>query len=94
MKRICCKIVGLVLATVLLAICLPANWLVAEEPSWHPRVLKLGEDRQQTNSLPVVQRPYRPLHFYGNSVRRLHYRGTLLPSVGDLTATTRYFWQR
>ncbi|XZE54890.1 hypothetical protein SH139x_000871 [Planctomycetaceae bacterium SH139] len=94
MKRNCCKIVGLVLSIVLLDTCLPASRLVAQEPGWHPRVLKLGDDRQRTNSLPVVQRPYRPLHIFGNSVRRLHYRGTLLPTAGDLTATTRYFWQR
>ncbi len=94
MKHTVRKIVATALALAFLASCLPASRLVAQEPGWHPRVLKLGEDRQRTNRLPVVQRPYRPLHIYGNSVRRLHYRGTALPTLGDLTATTRYFWQR
>jgi hypothetical protein len=34
--------------------------------------------RQQIEATPIVNRPYRPLHFYGNAVRRAHYRGSPL----------------
>lgn len=37
------------------------------------------------DALPITERPYRPLHFYGNTVRRLHYRGQALPAPRDLT---------
>jgi hypothetical protein len=30
--------------------------------------------RRDIRSMPVVQRPSRPGHFYGNAVRRQHYR--------------------
>ena len=43
-----------------------------------------GAYRQQLESTPVVKRPYRPFHFYGNTVRRRHYRGTAIPTPRDL----------
>ena len=57
------------------------------EPGWTNRVLKRGTDREQTNATHILQRPYRPLHFYGNSVRRKHYRGVARPSVLDVGRT-------
>ncbi|MCA9132064.1 MAG: hypothetical protein KDA45_02880 [Planctomycetales bacterium] len=60
---------------------------IAGEPQWTHRVIKLGEDRQQSNSTDILLRPYRPLHVYGNTVRRLHYRGQALPSLGDVGRT-------
>jgi hypothetical protein len=30
-----------------------------------------------------LERPYRPLHFYGNMQRRHHYRDTVIPSRTD-----------
>ena len=59
------------------------------EPGWTSRVFKIGEDRESTNSLPIIQRPYRPLHFYGNTVRRWYYRGNPLPLPADLIETGR-----
>jgi hypothetical protein len=61
----------------------------AAEPGWTPRVLKLGEDRTRTNARPIVMRPYRPLHFYGNAVRRRYYRGSPLPTADDLRKSFR-----
>ena len=34
------------------------------------KVITFGEERAQLQSTPIEQRPYRPLHFYGNRVRR------------------------
>jgi hypothetical protein len=35
-----------------------------------PRVITFGETRDQIKSTPVTARPNRPLHVYGNTVRR------------------------
>lgn len=35
-----------------------------------PRVITFGETREQIKSTPVTARPNRPLHVYGNTVRR------------------------
>ncbi len=45
-------------------------------------IIAFGEQRKQIEATPILERPYRPLHFYGNTVRRRHYRG-----VGTPTAT-------
>ena len=54
------------------------------EPSWTHGVVRTGPERDAIKSLPITARPYRPLHFYGNTVRRLHYRGTALPAPRDV----------
>jgi hypothetical protein len=54
------------------------------EPDWTSGIIKSGEERDALRSVPVTNRPYRPLHFYGNTVRRLHYRGTALPAPRDV----------
>ena len=51
----------------------------AQEPGRLPVVVARGELREQIKSTPILERPYRPLHFYGNAVRRAHYHGP--PSV-------------
>jgi hypothetical protein len=53
------------------------------EPGWSPVIVATGEYRSSLQSLPIEHRPYRPLHFYGNTVRRLHHRGTPLPWPGQ-----------
>jgi len=35
-----------------------------------PRVVTFGSERQELKSRPIEQRPNRPLHVYGNTVRR------------------------
>lgn len=54
------------------------------EPGWSGPVLLFGEERDAVKSMPITQRPYRPLHFYGNTVRRMHYRGTAVPAPRDV----------
>jgi hypothetical protein len=50
---------------------------------YDPRVITFGESRAQIKSLPITARPNRPLHVYGNTVRRRHHRGdTSVPVAG------------
>jgi hypothetical protein len=56
----------------------------AQEPGWSGQVIAFGQQREQIRSTPIEQRPYRPLHFYGNAVRRAHYHGSVLPRPADL----------
>ncbi len=62
------------------------DFVSASEPGWSPVVIARGEYREQIKSLPMEQRPYRPLHFYGNTVRRIHYRGVPVPAPRDVLA--------
>ncbi|MEO1991169.1 MAG: hypothetical protein ABGW78_04490 [Pirellulales bacterium] len=39
-----------------------------------PRIIAFGESREQIKNTPIEKRAYRPLHVYGNTVRRRHYR--------------------
>lgn len=67
-----------------------ANSLAAQEPGWTSRVLKLGEERAVSEQTPILERPYRPLHFYGNAVRRNYYRGNPWPLPRDILITTAF----
>jgi len=42
----------------------------APAADFDPRVITFGDARQEIKSTPVTQRPNRPLHVYGNTVRR------------------------
>ena len=55
-----------------------------EEPQWVGVVVARGGLRDEIETTPILDRPYRPLHFYGNTVRRSYYRGTMLPNGGDV----------
>jgi hypothetical protein len=56
----------------------------ASEPSWQRNVIARGEEREKLQNTPILERPYRPLHFYGNTVRRRHYRGSAIPGARDV----------
>lgn len=49
-------------------VCPPAA--EAAQTGFDPRIVTFGEAREQIKSTPIEQRPYRPLHVYGNTVRR------------------------
>ncbi len=49
------------------------------EPGWSPVIIATGAYRQQIEATPIELRPYRPMHFYGNTVRRNYYHGTPVP---------------
>ncbi|QDV29958.1 hypothetical protein Spb1_18850 [Planctopirus ephydatiae] len=57
-----------------------------QEPGWLPVVVATGPLRTQIDATPIEHRPYRPLHFYGNTIRRVYYRGTPMPRVGEMAA--------
>ena len=42
----------------------------SNEPGWLGVVVARGELKQWIDSTPIVDRPNRPFHFYGNTVRR------------------------
>jgi hypothetical protein len=63
--------------------------VAAEEPGWSGRVIVFGQERAQVQATPIVHRAYRPMHFYGNTVRRRYYRGpTLSQPVATVQAET------
>ena len=71
------------------ALCLSApagDHASASEPGWSPVVIARGDYREEIKSIPMEMRPYRPLHFYGNTVRRSYYRGTPMVAPRDLVA--------
>ena len=61
---------------------------VGKEPSWRGNVLYFGEDRVTNEATPILERPYRPFHFYGNTVRRQHYRNSPWPQLQDFNEMT------
>lgn len=62
------------IAIAALLIPLPEPAHAAKGTGFDPRVITFGAEREQIKSTPIEQRPYRPLHVYGNSVRRRHSR--------------------
>lgn len=48
-----------------------------------PRVVTFGAEREQIKSIPIEKRPNRPLHVYGNSVRRRQGRTAQSAPTGD-----------
>jgi len=72
----------------------PAPRLTAAEPGWTRNAIKTPGERAYYRNIPVEQRPYRPLHFYGNAVRRRYYRGRTAPQRRDVTQTTRGLFRR
>ncbi len=56
-------------------------------PRLSPGIIATPQERAQLRSIPIEQRPNRPLHFYGNTVRWMHQRSSQqaqrpLPSRG------------
>ena len=56
----------------------------AHEPGWQREIIARGSQAEQIRSRAIIHRPYRPFHFYGNTMRRRHYRGTGRPTVNDV----------
>lgn len=78
------KIVGF-LASISLVLCSVAHAASPQgEPGWRHGVVLFGDEREAKDATPILQREYRPLHFYGNTVRREYYRGSVRPTVGDV----------
>lgn len=65
----------LVIAAVTAAVFVPVAPADAAGNGFDPRIVTFGETREQIQNTPVLERPNRPLHVYGNTVRRRHNRG-------------------
>ncbi len=85
------------LAILTLGLCASASFAQApvlvpvaahQEPGWLGVVIARGELREQIEATPILDRPYRPLHIYGNTVRRNYYRGAPGPRVRDVAQST------
>jgi len=68
-----------VLAALIAAAVAPAH-VEAAGTGFDPRIVTFGESRDQIKSTPITQRPYRPLHVYGNTIRRRHQRSDPAPA--------------
>ena len=64
--------------------CVFSSVAAAQEPNWYPYVVARGQDRVVIQNTPMEYRPYRPFHFYGNTIRRTYYRGTAAPQPRDI----------
>jgi hypothetical protein len=79
----------LVATSLILPIDIAAAASAARQTGFDPRVVAFGEAREEIKSTPIEQRPYRPLHVYGNTVRRRHYRGPSQPQQPSRPADRR-----
>lgn len=64
---------GLLLAIVFVTFAGVTETAEAQTNGYYPYVIARGQDRQRIRSMPIELRPNRPLHFYGNAVRRRYY---------------------
>ena len=62
-------------AALIAAAVVPEPAFGASQAGFDPRIVTFGDSRQEIKSTPITQRPYRPLHVYGNTVRRRQSRG-------------------
>ena len=75
-----------VMLAVLVTLAVTMSRARAAEPGWAGQVVARGEMRQQLDATDILERPYRPFHFYGNTVRREYYRGTPAPLPRDMVS--------
>jgi hypothetical protein len=66
----------LVIATVATVALVSVSPAAASSAGFDPRIVTFGETRQQIQNTPVLERPNRPLHVYGNTARRRHSRSS------------------
>lgn len=76
-------IAAIILSTLVVFLAPAASRAADNEPGWLGVVVARGELKQEIESTPILERPNRPFHFYGNTVRREFYRGTGVPRPGD-----------
>jgi hypothetical protein len=65
----------IVIATIATVALVPVSSVEAATSRIDPRIIVTGEAREQIQNTPILERPNRPLHVYGNTVRRRHHRG-------------------
>lgn len=76
----------LLIRTLVVGIAVAAGSLVAgsaqpahAQNGFYPFIIVRPADRATLKSTPIHLRPYRPLHIYGNAVRRSYHRSTARP---------------
>ena len=69
-----------VVLAALLATTVASAPVEAAGTAFDPRIVTFGDSRDEIKSTPITQRPNRPLHVYGNSVRRRHHRSVAVPT--------------
>lgn len=47
----------------------------APPTGWDSTIILRGQERAVVKSMPIERRPNRPFHIYGNTIRRMEYRG-------------------
>jgi hypothetical protein len=77
--------VSLAMLTILACIgdCLNAADPMISHPGWSPVILPTGQYRSEIKSMPIELRPYRPLHFYGNAIRRNYYQSRVVAQANN-----------
>lgn len=70
----------LVISAVAAAALVPVCPVDAAGAGFDPRIVTFGESREQLQNTPMLDRPYRPLHVYGNTARRRHTRSVTKPA--------------
>ena len=70
----------LMFAALMATALVPETTFAAGQTGFDPRIVTVGPAREQLKNTPITQRPYRPLHVYGNTVRRRHSRGSSGPT--------------
>ena len=68
---------------ILVAALVAITAIPAAGADFDPRVVTFGAEREQIKSTPIEKRPNRPLHVYGNSVRRRQGRTAQSAPKGD-----------
>jgi hypothetical protein len=51
---------------------------------WDSTIILRGAERTAVKSMPIENRPNRPLHVYGNTVRRLEHRAGAPAAAGGM----------
>jgi len=64
--------VNLVHTALLITLAAGASASAASPENWSPVVVPTGEYRQRIQATPIPDRPGRPLHVYGNTIRYFH----------------------
>jgi len=58
-----------------------------EEPGWWGVVFADPVTQEAIDNTDIILRPYRPFHCYGNTVRRMYYRGNPFPTLRDVRSS-------
>jgi hypothetical protein len=64
------------------------------EPQWAGKIWLRGRAKAMNQATPLLERPYRLFHVYGNMTRRHHYRDTIIPSRQDRRDAIQAFFHR